>query len=241
MKQIHSSLSAIGCVLFAGVLVACAPSAEQIAQATAGAATSTAAAWTATPSATFTFTPTATATVTATETPTPTFTATKTPTETPSPTATPTVTNTPRPLPTFTPTTPPQAPVFPQTILHAWDANDFRKEIRELSEFNLKFVTLLKALIESNQTGSCWSFYNYRNELIVSQAGYSAVPNDWYGLYYQYRVLVHESVNSVQPITAICDVGGGTITLEQDLAIIAALTDISARAQQLQAEADVHP
>lgn len=241
MKQIGPTLSVVGWIGLAGVLIACAPSVEQIAQATVGAATSTVAAWTPSPGATSTFTPTAAASITPTATPSPAATAVPTATNTPLPTETATATKTPQPLPTSTATLPPPAPVFPQTILHPWNADDFRKEVRELSQFNLMFIDVLKWLIENNQTGSCWNFYNYRNELIVSQAGYHNVPADWHSLYYQYRVLVHESVNSVQPITAVCDAGGGSITLEQDLAIIAALTDISARAQQVQAQADAHP
>lgn len=241
MKPINSALLVVGWLLLVGVLAACAPSVEPIVQATVGVATSAFVEWTPSSGATSTFTSTATASPNPTETPSPTVTAAPTTTDTPLPTETVPATNTPKPLPTSTATLPPSAPVFPQTILHPWNADDFRKEIRELSQFNLKFVDVLKWLIENNQTGSCWNFYNYRNELIVSQAGYNDVPADWYGLYYQYRVLVHELVNSVQPITAVCDAGGGSITLEQDLAIIAALTDISARAQQIQAQAEARP
>lgn len=241
MKQIAPAFSVFVWILLSGVLIACAPSVEQIAQATVGAATSTVAMKTLSPGATSTLTPTATASITPTATPSQTATAVPTATDTPSPTETATATNTPPPLPTSTATLPPPAPVFPQTILHPWNADDFRKEVRELSQFNLRFVDVLKWLIENNQTGNCWNFYNYRNELIVSQAGYNDVPADWYSLYYQYRVLVHESVNSIQPITAVCDAGGGSISLEQDLAIIAALTDISARAQQVQVQAEARP
>lgn len=233
MKQSSPPLSAISCVLLAGVLVACVPSAEQIAQATAGAETSTAAAWTPTPSATFTFTPTATATPTSTDTPSPTRTATPTSTDTPVPTATVTVTNTPRPLPTFTATVPPQAPVFPQTVIHGWDPNDFRNELNELVKFNTDFRAYFQRVVEQKEQGQCYTFYNYRNEMLASQAAYENVPPVWYAIYYEYRVLVHEAFANVQPITAVCDAGGGTVSDEQDLIILQGLASIIDRAQAL--------
>jgi hypothetical protein len=147
----------------------------------------------------------------------------------------------PPPTLTFTPSPRPEAPVFAQTHIRAFEANDFRKEIAELAKFDRQFVGTLQYLIDSGSTGSCQGFYNFRNELIVSQAAYHDVPEAYYGLYYQYRVLVHRSVDSVQPITAVCDAGGGTITLEQDLAIIAALTDYAAQADQVLAQASTLP
>jgi hypothetical protein len=230
------------CILIGlgGLLGACAPPAAEL-------AAQTAAAWTETPAPTETATSaptaTATATLTATATETPTPEATSTPTLTVTPSASPTPTSTPLPPPTltFTPSPRPPAPVYPQTIIHPFDANDFRKELDELVRFNQRFITGLRYLIDNNQTGSCYSFFNYRNELVVSQAGYSDVPDAWYGLYYQYRVLVHESVNTVGPITSVCDAGGGTITLEQDLAIIDGLTNINAQVAPLQAQAAALP
>jgi len=125
--------------------------------------------------------------------------------------------------------------------MHPYDSNDFRKELAELVSFNQKFVASLQDLVNNGGTGSCNNFYSYRNELIVSQAGYNDVPDVAYNAYYQYRVLVHEAVGLVGPITAVCDAGGGTITIEQDLAIIAGLTSVIGRAQLVQAEAAALP
>lgn len=173
----------------------------------------------------------------------PTSTATSVPSNTPEPTATATASRTPLPPPTltFTPSPRAEAPVFSQTIMHPYTSDDFRKELAELVNFNQQFVSSPQYLVNNGSTGSCNYFYNYRNEHIVSQAGYFDVPEVAYPIYYQYRLLVHEAVAAVQPITGVCDAGGGTITLEQDLAIIATLTNVIGRAQQLQAEAAALP
>jgi hypothetical protein len=125
--------------------------------------------------------------------------------------------------------------------MHPYSSDDFRKELAELVNFNQKFVNTLQDLVNNGGTGSCNYFYSYRNEHIVSQAGYFDVPDVAYPTYYQYRLLVHEAVAAVQPITGVCDAGGGTITIEQDLAIIATLTGVIGRAQQLQVEAVALP
>ncbi len=196
-------------------------------------------------SATATATATASPTPTLTDTPRPTATATRRPTRTAAPTNTPTpvptATRTPLPLPTFTPSPPPAAPVFAETIMHPFTPEHFRNELNELVRFQSKFLAYFKTIVETGVPGRCDLFYGYRNETIVSQAGYNDVPAAWYDLYFQYRVLLVEAVNNVQPITSVCDAGGGTIPLETDLAIIAGLESIVARAQALEAAGISHP
>lgn len=228
------------------LLTACGPSPEQIATSTAAAQTKIAASWTATPSATPTDTATPTNTPTSTETFTPTPTDTPLPTDTPAATHTPTRTFTPKPtLPppptaTFTPAPLPAAPVFPQTIMHGWDAADFRKELNELVRFNYGWSTTIQQIIDTGN-GSCNAFYSYRNEMIVSQAAYNDVPKEWYSIYYRYRVAVHTAVAVVSEITSICDSGGGDISYESLVAMRDALNTIVAVGQGLEAEAAALP
>lgn len=230
------------CACSAMLLTACGPTPEEIAANTAVAATSTAASWTATPS------DTPTSTSTPTDTPTPTETFTPTPTDTPLPTDTPAATNTPSrtptpkptlpppPTATFTPAPLPAAPVFPQTIMHAWDPADFRKELNELVKFNYDQGQQLQSLIDTGR-GSCELFYQYRNEMIVSQAAYDVVPPEWYSIYYRYRVAIHTAVAAVSEITTICDGGGGNISYESLLFIRDAINAVVAVGQGLEAEA----
>ncbi len=230
----------------AWLVSACGPTPEQIAAQTATAETAIAAAWTPTPTSTptptDTSTPTATATATATNTPRPTHT--PRPTNTRRPTATPTTrvarpTNSGGPSATAAPPTAgprAEAPVFPQTIMHGWDANDFVKELNELVSFQSGFAAQLDAIL-SGQTGSCNLFISYRNETIVSQAGYNGVPDAWYPTYYAYRIALQDAVNAVGPITTVCDSGGGTIDGEILLAIRAVVGDVIARGQALLAQA----
>jgi len=234
------------CVCATLLLTACGPTPEQIAASTAAAATETAASWTATPSATPTETSTPTDTPTPTETFTPTATETPLPTDTPAATNTPTRTHTPRPTvpppptATFTPVPLPAAPVFPQTIMHAWDPDDFRKELNELVRFNYGWAQDMQRVI-NGETGSCNAFYSYRNEMVVSQAAYDVVPPEWYSIYYRYRVAVHNAVGAVTEITAICDAGGGNISTESLFNMLDALNTIVAIGQGLEVEAAALP
>jgi hypothetical protein len=184
------------------------------------------------PSFTQTGTATASATARATLTPRPTETATPPPTRTraPLPTATATVTPSPRP----------EAPRFPETSLSPFDPNSLRRELQELVDFQANFLSYFRR-VAAGEEGNCRTFYRYRNELIVSQEAYFDVPNAWYDLYYRYRVLVHAAVNNVQPITAVCDAGGGDVPPETDQAIIANLETHIAQAQQLVIEAATLP
>jgi len=125
--------------------------------------------------------------------------------------------------------------------MHDFEANDFRKELNELVKFQSDFLNYMQVVVSSGQTGSCRTFYNYRNEMIVSQAGYRNVPAAWYPLYYEYRLLLQEAVGGVQAITSVCDAGGGTITPEQDQAIIQLLTSVIERGQGLVARAQAIP
>lgn len=234
------------CACTSLMLTACGPSPEEIAANTAVASTETAASWTATPS------DTPTTTSTPTDTPTSTKTYTPTPTETPLPTATPAATDTPSRTPTPKPTLPPPptatrtpaplpaAPVFPQTIMHAWDPADFRKELNELVKFNYGWATTLQNIIDTG-SGSCNDFYSYRNEMIVSQAAYDVVPPEWYPIYYRYRLAIHTAVAAVGEITSICDAGGGDISHESLLFMRDALNTIVSIGQGLEAEAATLP
>lgn len=226
--------------LCAGLLAGCAPRVTPTpAPVGAGAASPAASAthavtaarpatavWTATPQPT----PTPTASPTATETDTPTDTPTVPPTTTPTQTRLP-------PTPTFTATPRVEAPVFAQTILHPFEAGHFRNELNELVRFQHQFLTYFRRIVETGEQGNCWNFYQYRNEMIFSQSAYPEVPDQWYGVYYPYRVLIHESVANVQAITEVCDAGGGELPADSDQAILANLEAYVSRAQGLEAQA----
>lgn len=218
------------------VLAACAPSPEQLAQATSAAASATAVVWTPTPSATPTDTATPTASPTATATWTPTATATRTETPTPRNTLTPTATRTasqPPPTLTFTPSATVQAPYFPQSTIMTWNVNEFAKEVREVDENWAPFLTYFRNVVANGTTGDCGRFRALWIDTVVGQVAFTEVPADWYGVYYEYRVIVNDIVLAVQPLQPICDSGGGTITPEQDQALIAGLESATARATDL--------
>jgi hypothetical protein len=120
--------------------------------------------------------------------------------------------------------------------MHGWDANDFVKELNELVSFQSGFAAQLDAVL-SGETGDCGMFYSYRNETIVSQAGYNGVPDAWYPTYYAYRVALQDAVNAVNPITTVCDGGGGTIEDATLVQIRITVADIIARGQALLAQA----
>jgi hypothetical protein len=240
-------LQTIGLLSLTSFLAACAPATTQLAPQTvvsrADVATTSIAEATETNMATVTDTLTPEPTLAPTTTVTPIPTNTSTPIATKTPTATLTQTRVPSPVPTrtFTPSPRPEAPVFPQTHQRPFDVTDFRNELHEFVTFQSKFLAYHKSIVDSGRQGDCIYFYNYRNEMIVSQAAYSEVPDAWYSIYYQYRVLILEAVNNVQPISAACDAGGGDIPEETDLAIIAKLEEIVPRAQQLEAQAATIP
>lgn len=223
---------------------ACAPSPEQLAQATREAATNTAAAWT--PTATSSPTATATSTASPTSTATATATASPTRTETPTPryTATPTATLTrtlPPPTLTFTPSATVQAPFFPQSTLMTWDVNEFAKEVREVDANWAQFLYSFKIIVSKGSTGDCGYFRGIWIDTVVGQVAFTDVPAEWYGVYYEYRVIVNDIVMAVRPLQQICDSGGGTITAEQDQAIIAALENATARAADLNRRVQAMP
>jgi hypothetical protein len=143
--------------------------------------------------------------------------------------------------PTFTATVPPNAPVFPETSLRGWDANDFRNELNKLIQSNVGFRDYFQGIVTNGIRGDCSTFFGYRNAMITGQAAYENVPPVWYALYYDYRILIHEAVNNVQPINMMCGAGGGTVSDEQDLIILQGLASIIDRAQALVARAAVIP
>jgi hypothetical protein len=188
--------------------------------------------------------PTPTDTPTSSPTPEPTATATATSTPTASPTATASQTPTDTRIPptlTYTPSPRPPAPVFPQTHIKSFSPDSMRKEINELVRFQVAFLDYFRLIVTTGQQGSCHRFYNYRNEMIVSQEAYDDVPDNWYSIYYQYRVLIHEAVANVQPITSVCDAGGGELPEDTDTIIMAKLEQIVGQAQQLEAQAAAMP
>ena len=242
MRRIH--LIEIGiCVSL--VAAACAPSPEEIAQATAGAATATAASWTATPSATPTATATPTASPTATETATATASPTRTSTPTPENTLTPTATATatvPPPTLTFTPSATVPAPFFPQSTIMTWDVNEFAKEVREVDANWTQFLTYFRNAVSNGYSISCGTFRPLWIDTVVGQVAFTEVPPEWYGVYYEYRVIVNDIVLTVQPMQPPCDTsGGGTITGEQVQAILAGLENAVPRAQDLNRRVQAMP
>lgn len=236
----------LGCGLIVAVLLSgCGPTPEQIAAQTATAQTAvaavqsaTAAAWTRTPTATPSATATATATATGTSTPT--ATATRTATSTPAATDTPTATRTlppPPPTSTFTPSPVPQAPVFPGTPIKPWGVADFRSQVYE-GRLNVeRFLLYFRdQVVGAGRGGNCREVYPTYQELTQKRAGYgSDVPGDWYALYYEYRVLLQDAASYIEPINALCNKGGGSLSDDLDQRIIAGLENDYLRLVDLEA------
>lgn len=245
LDRISSTCLAIGLIV-AIALSGCGPTPEQIAAQTATAETATAASWTATPTRTATASATATATATATETPTPTDTATPRATATSSATATLTPTRTlPPPTATETPTPSPvpQAPLFPGTQMAAWSTDDFRYQVRE-GRINMErfLVYFRDHMVEAGMQGRCYNIYPHYEEVISKRVGYSSgVPDDWYGLYYEYRVVLQDAAAQMAPVAALCRPGDATLTGDQARAIVANLEGIYLHAVDLEARVNAKP
>lgn len=180
--------------------------------------------------------PTPSVTATRTVTPSPTSTATSTPTATARPTLGPTATFTPPPAPTVS------APLFPQTITHPWSREDFLHESNEVPRYVNGFLMYFRdTVVAKGNTGECRVLFNYYNELTVSQAAYNDVPAEWYALYFEYRTIIHETIAAIQPLVDVCAGGGGDVPPEVDQQIISAVTDLLARAIDLDGRVQAHP
>ncbi len=234
-----------GLALAGLIVAACGPTPEEIAQATSVSASATVAAWTPTPSVTPTETATPTASPTATATATATASPTRTSTPTPKNTLTPTATATatvPPPTLTFTPSATIPAPFFPQSTIMTWDVNEFAKEVREVDANWTQFLTYFRNAVNNGSGISCSTFRPLWIDTVVGQVAFTEVPPEWYGVYYEYRVIVNDIVLTVQPMQPPCDTsGGGTITGEQVQAILAGLENAVPRAQDLNRRVQAMP
>ncbi len=193
--------------------------------------------------------PTQTASVTASPSERPSNTPTRTATATPEPSSTPAHTATPRPTlgatATLTATPGPTlaAPRFPETGIHAWSRADFAHEVNELASFVNTFLTYFRDdVVAAGKEGDCGRVTGLFREMVVNQAAYNDdVPADWYGLYYEYRTLVAETVSTIKPIVDVCWAGGGTIPDDVDRQVIDGLTGLVAREVDLDARVQAHP
>ncbi len=119
----------------------------------------------------------------------------------------------------------------------AWSVADLRSQVYEARLNVERFLVYHRDyVVGSGRTGDCASPLNANKELTRVRTGYgSDVPADWYGLYFQYRSLVHEAVNVASPVVTICQQGGGTITDAEDQQIIAGLESVWNRLVTLEA------
>jgi len=122
-----------------------------------------------------------------------------------------------------------------------WDVNEFAKEVREVDANWAQFLYSFKIIVSKGSTGDCGFFRGIWIDTVVGQVAFTDVPTEWYGVYYEYRVIVNDIVLAVQPLQQICDSGGGTITAEQDQAIIVALENATARAADLNRRVQAMP
>lgn len=219
------------------VLAACGPSTHELATQTADSATAIAAAWTSTPTVTSSATTTATAspTATVTLTATPARTATPTQTNTPANTNTPTQPPPPPPTATFTPAPTQPAPVFASSPIHAWSRDDFAHETVEVGNTLDGYLRFYRdRVVLNNQQGWCTSVWDFHKELQGVRAAYgSDVPAEWYGLYSEYRNLIHQANNINQIVRDNCPNIEASIYKEGAEARIAQLEAVFAQIQVL--------
>jgi hypothetical protein len=136
------------------------------------------------------------------------------------PSATPTLTWTPRPLntatfppPSATPTLPPPAaPVFADTPIWPFDAGQFIDNLDRVHK-SFQNMTAVVGVAATSGTGSCHSFRLFSADW-TSAYGFVNVPEAWYPLYAEYRVLLQQAFTLTEPIRAICAAGGGTVSPE---------------------------
>lgn len=128
------------------------------------------------------------------------------------PTPTPRPTSTPAPTPTPTPSPTPAFEIFPETGIEPWNAEAFLVRLQQIHkafyEFKIRFGTR-----------RCGTYHLFR-ESCVTAAAYTDVPGDWYELYLEYRMLLEKAVKVSRPIYDVCLAGGGSITMEENDAVV---------------------
>lgn len=189
---------------------------------------------------TLTDTPSTTPSSTHTPSRTPTSTPSFTPTESPTPTETSTPTRppaTPTPVPTATATLPP-APLYPNTPLQPWEREAFLQALQDSREAVQGFYDYFGPVV-GGQQGNCNAYWGYYGRW-ESRPGFTEVPDDWYPLYYRYRVILDNVRTLTDPITKVCSGGGGEVPPETDQIILAGLLTAVGQLDQVYAEAQTH-
>lgn len=179
---------------------------------------------TASPTATASAIPTLTHTATSSSTPT------STATDTPTPTDTPTVTKTPQPLPTFTPSplpsdTPnprPVAPLYADTPIQPFSPDAFLAALYKTHQSFSDWLKYFDGVANGGATGNCNTYWSNFNQWKVTP-GFDNVPEAWYSLYYDYRVLLQQAATITMPIANVCGASatiGGDVSETDDKAIL---------------------
>jgi len=79
-------------------------------------------------------------------------------------------------------------------------------------------MTQVVGVAATSGTGSCHSF-NIFSGPWTNLHGFSDVPDVWWALYYEYRVLLQQAYTVTEPIRTVCNSGGGAISPEASQAM----------------------
>ncbi len=91
-------------------------------------------------------------------------------------------------------------------------------------------------IVSSGRVGRCDAFRRMHDPW-QNLHGFENVPDIWYDLYYEYRVLLQQAWSLTEPINAVCAVGGGHVDEATDQAILDFFDYAQNRAYQMISEA----
>jgi hypothetical protein len=80
-------------------------------------------------------------------------------------------------------------------------------------------MTSLVGVAATTGTGSCHS-YTLLSAVWTSVHGFSNIPDSWYALYYEYRVLLQRAYELTEPVRTVCSRGGGSVSEDADRAMV---------------------
>ena len=100
---------------------------------------------------------------------------------------------------------------------------------------NFHFV--MSTIVASGAEGNCYTFLNSLKDWTTA-LGFTDVPEAWYPLYYEYRLMLQQAVSVTEPINTACTAGGGKIPDETDQLIISTFDSLKNRSLQMISEAE---
>jgi hypothetical protein len=144
--------------------------------------------------------------------------------------------------PTVIPPTPvPEAHVFPETPIQAWDVDVFRQYLSLVRDSFRSFNSEMDQMVQNGKPADCGTFIGWTGLWILEAPGFSGVPAEWQPLYVEYRALLRDVVTLTADIRPLCQGEGGTVSNETVQAIVDFLAWAYPRMEQMVSEAAAMP